>query len=182
MSKLNLNNVKWKEFFIGGKDGIFNISATKSGIDKNKLVEIDGNIPYITRSEINNGMGLFVGEKQINKYSLNKKNVISIGLDTQTVFYQPHDFYTGQNIQILENANITKYSALFIIPLLKIQMKKFNWGGNGATLSRLNRTKILLPADSNGYPNWDFMDEYMRQIEIKTIKEYVDKKLRNHLY
>jgi hypothetical protein len=180
MNKLSLGQVEWKEFLIGGKDGIFSISSSNSGIDKSKLIEVIGKIPYITRSEVNNGVNLFVGKEQSKKYSLNKGNVITIGLDTQTVFYQPHFFYTGQNIQILEHKNITKYIALFIIPLLKIQMRKFNWGGNGATLTRLKRTKILLPIDSLGNPNWKFMEDYMKKIESEKIKTYFQKKKLNY--
>ncbi|MBS9782175.1 MAG: hypothetical protein KGV43_00015 [Arcobacter sp.] len=57
------------------------------------------------------------------------QNVISIGLDTQTVFYQNSKFYTGQNIQILSNQNLNYENAMFIIPLLKIQRQKFSGGG-----------------------------------------------------
>ena len=89
-------------------------------------------------------------------------NVITIGLDTQTVFYQPRNFYTGQNIQILEQANLNCYNAMFIIPLIKQQMVKFNWGGNGATLGRLSRTKIALPVVPANKADWDFMSRYAR--------------------
>ena len=37
MSKLKLTDVEWGEFFIGGSNGLFDITSTKSGIDKNKL-------------------------------------------------------------------------------------------------------------------------------------------------
>ncbi len=179
--KLSLNDVEWGEFFIGGDNGIFKITATKSGIDKNKLNIEAGSIPYITRSDLQNGINLFITDNQMTSYSKNKGNVITIGLDTQTVFYQNNDFFTGQNIQILENSNINKSIAMFIIPLLKIQMRKFNWGGNGATLSRLKRTKILLPLDSSGNPNWQFMEDYIKQeqreIAQKVIYYYEQKML-----
>ena len=41
---------------------------------------------------------MFVGN-QSERYCMDNGNVITIGLDTQTVFYQPTSFYTGQNIQ-----------------------------------------------------------------------------------
>lgn len=163
MTRLSLDSVEWKEFFIGGQEGIFNISSTKSGIDKNKILEYKGSIPYITRSNINNGIDMFIGEKQEERYRINKGNVITIGLDTQTVFYQSNDFYTGQNIQVLENRFLNKEIALFLIPLLKIQMEKFSWGSTGATLTRLNRSKILLPINEAGNPNWQFMENYIKQ-------------------
>src|SRR5690554_4795737 len=89
MNRLELDSVEWKEFFIGGKEGLFNIRSTNSGIDKNKLLETNGDIPYVTRSNLNNGIDIFVGEKQNTGFSIDRGNVITIGLDTQTVFYQP---------------------------------------------------------------------------------------------
>lgn len=163
---MKLTDREWNEFFIGGVQGIFNITSTASGIDKNKLANIKENdeIPYITRSEAQNGINTFVCKSQDLKYQIDEGNVITIGLDTQTVFYQPHKFYTGQNIQILRNAKLNQFNALFIIPLLKIQMKKFNWGGNGATLGRLLRTKIMLPVNiATAEPDWDFMEDYTKE-------------------
>ncbi|MGF3142625.1 restriction endonuclease subunit S [Facklamia sp. P13064] len=171
-NRLSLNDVEWGEFFIGGEEGIFKISSTSSGIDKNKLNLNAGMIPYITRSDMDNGISLFITKEQDIRYRIDEGNVISIGLDTQTVFYQENPFYTGQNIQVLKNKNLNKRVAMFLIPLLKIQMQKFNWGGNGATLGRLNRTKILLPVDANGKVNWQFMEDYIKQ-EQKEIAENV---------
>lgn len=180
-NRLSLNDVKWGEFFIGGDDGVFRIYSTKSGIDKNKLNTEPGSVPYITRSDLQNGINLFVTENQSKTYLKNDGNVITIGLDTQTVFYQNNDFFTGQNIQVLESEKINKSVAMFIIPLLKIQMDKFNRGGNGATLSRLKRTKILLPLDKNKKPNWKFMENYIKQeqkdIAQKIISYYEQKML-----
>lgn len=179
-NRLSLNDVEWGEFFIGGDNGIFDISSTKSGIDKNKLNTDLGNIPYITRSDLQNGINLFVTENQSSIYNKNQGNVITIGLDTQTVFYQKNSFFTGQNIQVLEKEKLNKDIAMFIIPLLKIQMKKFNWGGNGATLTRLKRTKILLPIDALGNPNWQFMEGYIKQEQreiAQKVVSYYEKKM-----
>lgn len=65
-NRLSLNDVEWGEFFIGGDNGIFDISSTKSGIDKNKLNTDLGNIPYITRSDLQNGINLFITDNQIH--------------------------------------------------------------------------------------------------------------------
>ncbi|NYB75770.1 MULTISPECIES: restriction endonuclease subunit S [Sedimentibacter] len=175
MYRCNLEDVDWREFFIGGDEGLFNITATRSGIDKNKLNVITGDTPYITRSEIDNGINLFITDEQNKKYKKDEGNVITIGLDTQTVFYQRNAFFTGQNIQVLRNSNLNRNNAMFIIPLIKIQMKKFNWGGNGATLTRLNRTKIVLPINEDGNPNWHFMEKFIREREEKQrqrLKDY----------
>ena len=163
-----MKDIKWKSFILSE---IFDITSTNNKIDINKIKnkDIDGNNPYITRTDKNNGIYGFITEQD---YKLNKGNVITIGSDTQTVFYQPHSFYTGQSIQILTNDYMNKYTGLYLVSLLKIVLKKFNWGGNGATLTRLNNTRILIPIDDKGMPNYDYMEEYMKSKEKELIKKY----------
>lgn len=167
--------VEWKEFFI---EDIFEIHSTSSGIDKIKLTNLKGEIPYITRSDKTNGIDAFIGI-QNKKYRKDQNNVITIGLDTQTVFYQKSEFYTGQNIQVLKFPELNEYNAFFIIPLLKKQMEKFNWGGNGATLTRLRRTKILLPINEKGNPDFEYMENYIKRIEQEKLMNYLKYKELN---
>ncbi|HEL2149802.1 TPA: restriction endonuclease subunit S [Streptococcus suis] len=153
----------------------FNLHSTSSGIDKVRL-KITNSLecfPYITRTDKNNGCDMFVGKQD---KPLDKGNSITIGLDTQTVFYQPTDFYTGQNVQILESKFMTKNIALFLIPLIKKQLVLLNWGGNGATLGRLRVKKIVLPVDEKGEPNWDYMDNFINN-QIKPLEKLADESL-----
>ncbi len=166
--KLSLKDRDWGVFFL---DDLFDIYSTSSSIDRNKLNAKSGRFPYITRTDKNNGYDDFV-QIQAEKYKIDKANVITVGLDTQTVFYQPYPFYTGQNIQILSSEELNKYIALYLIPLISIQMTKFNWGGNGATLSRLKRSKILLPITPQGKPDYPFMEAFMRQKEKEKKEAY----------
>lgn len=107
---------------------------------------------------------------------MNDGNTISIGLDTQTVFYQPSSYYTGQNIQVLSNTLLNKEISLFVIPMLKIQLQNLSWGGSGATLSRLKAKRILLPLTKDKAPNWDYMEQYivniMNPIEIPEVEPF----------
>ena len=163
----NLNEIRWGTFVL---NELFEIRATNSSIDRKRLNGLAGNIPYITRTDKNNGWDSIIAPQ--NDYDIDEGNVITVGLDTQTAFYQPISFYTGQNIQIFSNKNINKYVASFIIPLLKKQMEKFNWGGNGATLGRLKRQKILLPQNEDGEPDYLYMEKYMREVENKLLSRY----------
>ena len=92
---------------------------------------------------------------------------ITVGLDTQTAFYQENSFYTGQNIQVLRNDKLNAVNAKFLVPLIKNTLSIFSWGGNGATLTRLRRSKIMLPVDENHQPDFSYMESYMKNQEIK---------------
>ena len=58
-------------------------------------------------------------------------------------------------------------------------MRKFNWGGNGATLGRLKKLKIMLPVTSSSTPDYAFMSKYMQNIELKQLQAYINKRLGN---
>ncbi len=174
-NKYDLHSAEWGKFIIWQE---FNITATSSWIDKNKLNAKKWEIPYITRTDANNGIDEYIWIQE--RYQMNKWNVISIWLDTQTVFYQQADFYTGQNLQILTHKKLNKCTAQFLILLLKIQLRKFSWWSNGATLGRLKKTKLLLPKNKTWNPDWDFMEGYMREKEKRQLEialSYYKKKL-----
>ena len=52
-------------------------------------------------------------------------------------------------------------------------MEKFNWGGNGATLGRLARTKIMLPVNKKNKPDFEYMEQYMKNLTYKKVNQYL---------
>jgi hypothetical protein len=151
---------------------IFTIHSTSSSIDKIKLKDGVGNYPYITRTDTNNGINDWISSQ--TDYSIDDGNCITVGLDTQTAFYQSAPFYTGQNIQIFRNENLNGDNAQFLIPLIRNAMSMFSWGGNGATLTRLRRSKIMLPATEENNPDWAYMTEYGRKLKEQQICLYLN--------
>lgn len=164
-----LEGREWGEFVLGE---LFDIYSTSSSIDKKRLNGLEGNIPYVTRSESNNGIDSFIGQQP--NFPMDEANVITIGLDTQTVFYQSSPFYTGQNIQVVRHPNLNKYNALFVIRAISVLVKKFSWGSYGATLTRLRKGKIFLPIQADGTPDWAFMSDFMKKIEQDTLSKALE--------
>ena len=39
---------------------------------------------------------------------------------------------------------------------------------------RLNKTKIMLPVDDEGNPNYDYMEKYMINKEMEMLNRYLD--------
>lgn len=159
-------------------DQIFDVKMSKS-INNNKLNSTPGNIPYITRTGLNNGILKFVCEQGIEK--LNPGNVITIGVDTQTVFYQKQAFYCGNNVLSLSSENVDQYIGIFIVGILdQIVKKKYNYG-YGATLTRIKNLGIPLPITLDGKPDWEFMSDYIKtqsqivfEEELKRLKSKLD--------
>lgn len=141
--------------------------ASLAWYDKNKLRVGHGEFPYVSRSGLSNGHESVVGRQ--NKPP-NLGNAITIGVDTQTVFYQPTSFYTSVKIQILRHPRLSEDNGNVLVTILRKQMSKFQWG-NGASLERLKVTRIMVPVtiDANGEQvvDWEGMSRYGRALRIR---------------
>ena len=124
--------------------------------------------PFVSRSAASNGVVEFV---PVQDKQPECGNVITVGLDTQTLGYQPVNFYTSQNIQILQHKNLNQFNALVLMTAIKQQLGKFSWGGNGATLKRLKATHIMVPVatahSGETAPDWDGMTAYGRAMRVR---------------
>ena len=156
-----LSEKDWKVFPAFANEGILSIATTSSSIDAVRLNSgPDVAVPYITRSDLNNGVSKFVSTLNY-EFGSDAAGCITVGLDTQTAFYQPYRFVTGQNIQIITGSKLNEKVALFLVTILREQMHaKFNWGGNGATLGRMKRLEVMLPVDDSGNPDFNYMEDY----------------------
>lgn len=119
------------------------IAASKAWYDKSALSATGvPSYPFVSRTKADNGVDGFCSRQDKDPEA---GNAITIGLDTQTVGFQSVAFYTSQNIQILRHSNLTPTTAVVLMTVIQTQLRKFSWGGNGATLGRLKATKIMVP-------------------------------------
>ena len=169
----SLNEKTWAQLSAFGNDAPLCIKTTDSSIDGVRLIDDDEkSVPYVTRSDSNNGLARFVSPKNYECGS-DDGGCITVGLDTQTAFYQPHKFVTGQNIQVITGESLNEDVAQFMVPILRQQMTaKFNWGGNGATLSRMKRLTVMLPVTDSGEPDYAYMAEYAQQKRDAMLAKY----------
>ena len=168
-----LNETLWKRVKIFDDSESFTITTTSSSVDSIRLIDRSSKtIPYVTRTNNNNGIAQFVSEDNY-EYGSDAAGCISVGLDTQTAFYQPHRFITGQNIHIVKSNHLNKDFALFYTTILKKQMEaKFNWGGNGATLGRMKCIEALVPINQDGTQDYEYMTEYSREKQKELLSRY----------
>ena len=169
----SLDEKTWAPLSAFGDDAPLCIKTTDSSIDGVRLIDDDEkSVPYVTRSDSNNGLARFVSPKNY-EFGSDDGGCITVGLDTQTAFYQPHKFVTGQNIQVITGESLNEDVAQFMVPILRQQMTaKFNWGGNGATLSRMKRLTVMLPVTDSGEPDYAYMAEYAQQKRNAMLAKY----------
>src|SRR5690625_1394545 len=174
-----LETVSWGEFLV--EDVFETVDSSTYSLDYSNIEAKYKNkkeVAYITRSNINNGVGNFIGDMSTIGKKPIPPNCITIGLDTATVKYQPMPFYTGQNVHIIRGADLTKYNALFLIPLIEQSLERFGWGGFSATLSRFRNSRLLLPT-KGGLVDWEFMDSFM--YELETVVKPVQTFTKHHI-
>lgn len=148
-----LDSKTWKLFNVSD---VFKCSTTKA-LDIN--LAIDGEIPYITRSAVNNG---YSGKYGNSEY-LVKGNCITIGAEGRYAFYQKENFISGVKVYTLRNKNMNKYNALFLTTLLNKKVEHYNYG-RARVLEKIVSEKILLPVDSSENIDWIFMENYIKKM------------------
>lgn len=73
---------------------------------------------------------------------------------------------------------------MFLIVAIKKLVEKFSWGSYGATLTRLRKGRIYLPATETGEIDFGFMSSFMKEVEqdiLKTtLKFFKDRQIVNN--
>lgn len=158
---MTLENVNWKEFRVGD---LLKVEQTKSVVAKVNLTE--GDIPYVSRTTSNNGYQRYCG----NIEKLNKGHCITIGAETAKAFYQPKDFVAGNKIYRLSYEGLNEKQYLFLATALNKNSDIYSYS-YARIPERIKDEIIKLPATQTGDPDWEFMEDYISEIE----KEYLEK-------
>lgn len=152
---------EWKEYPL---NKLFEIKLSE-GDNKANLLE-EGQIPLVSSGSFNNGIAKYIKEGD-GKSKMFEGNVITVDMFGKA-FYQNKPFYAVSHgrVNILEPkfAN-NKYLGLFISSIIDSTLfPKYNFVMM-CNQSQLQKEKIKLPATSSGEPDWDLMEQYMRQVE-----------------
>lgn len=156
---LKLEKNKFKEFNLSK---LFTIRGSKESFTKNEVSY--GEYLYVTTSNKNNGVAC-----TSNIYT-EDGNVITIDSATDgKAFYQEYKFAGTDHVEVLEPIKFTlnKYTALFIVSILNLQMFRYSYG-RGRTQTRIMREKLFLPADKNGNPNFEYMENYIKSLSYSS--------------
>lgn len=185
MSKLKLTDVEWEGFdlidIFDIKDGYYN---KKPPLDK------DGTIPFLGATQNNNGVTAFYRKETIENWdkvgNLSSKDVhlrfflgnclaVTNNGSVGHIYYQLQMFTCSHDITplYLKNFVLTKELAHFLIPLLQKSGESFEYGKKWRP-KRMRKSKLMLPIDFQGQPNWQFMEDYIKQEQKQQAQKIID--------
>lgn len=167
----SLKDVEWDEFYVSD---IFN--TVQRGKRLTKANQIDGKIPYISSTGLNNGLDNFIGNTEHIRSSSKDLTIANSGT-VGSCFYHAYKYVASDHVTMLKLSNGNDNVYKFLSTILGGFKEKYSFNRE-INDARIKREKILLPIDTNGNPNWDYMENYIKIIEKKKIEqilEYLDR-------
>lgn len=181
---MKLTDREWKCFdFVD----IFDIHG--GYYNKKPLMTEDGNIPFLGATEYNNGVTGWSSVYAINSASrtgdekndpLSRKmfsgNCIVVTNDGSVghAYYQECKFACSHSINILylKHAILNLPIALFLIGTIEKQAVCFEYARKWRP-ARMVRSKLLLPVTDDGQPDYDFMEQYIKDLMLQKYFQYL---------
>ena len=152
--KIKLDTTSWKEYKLSD---LFDVSA---GIYHYSDEYESGETPYVSASNINNGVSQFINLKPDFK-----GNCIVTGKVGCTAFYEPHHFCATSDVNILraKNFNMNPMIGLFLVTVINAS-ENYKWNyGRQCRVSDSKEIIIKLPS-INEKPDWNYMENYIKSL------------------
>lgn len=160
--KIALSDRDWNYFEIESDLG-FEVKNAKSYNSSDLINSIDEDyIYYITRTGSNNGISMYVQADEFE--GIEDGNAITIGDTTTTIFYQKQKFIAGPHIIVLRASWLNVYIAEFIISIINKEKYRYPVFGRAFTKELIKKTKLYLPTDNTGKPDFKFMEDYIKSL------------------
>lgn len=166
-----IDTSNWKEFRVGD---LFEFESIKQAKSQRAVPDDINGIPYVVQSKYNNMVARYVNKQWLidNNEPPVKGNTIALGVTLNCVSYQENEFGASQIITARNN-NLNCYIGNFVATILTYATERFTYKEKPG-LQKYKDTIIKLPATSDGQPDWDYMESYM-----KAVMEESEKSLEN---
>lgn len=159
--KFSISDQKWEWFKYS------EVFEVIKGHYNNRPELNENGIPFISATENNNGITNYVvsdGTKIFPAKSITVSNDGSVG----NAFYQEKEFTCSHSVNVIRihpkyKKGLNQYIALFLIPLIQKEKYRFSYGFKWR-IERMKESKIKLPVDKNGDPDWQFMEDYIKSL------------------
>lgn len=164
----DLSSKDWKDFNL-----ISLFTTIQRGRRLTKANQAKGDIPYVSSTAMNNGVDNFISNSKGVRMFSNCITIANSG-SVGSSFYHPYKFVASDHVTHLKNENMNMFIYLFIASITNRLSDKYNFNRE-INDKRISRETILLPINDQGMPDYDFMEQYIRNIVITKYKKYAKK-------
>lgn len=151
---------------------MFDVLSSKKIFHANQVKiedsQIQGSLPYVVRSTMNNGIRGFIVED--DEYA-NDGGTLSFAQDTFSVFWQKQKYFTGNKVKVLRPKfkSSSERVMIFLAACFQKSLREMSWG-MGSTVNSIADIRIQLPV-LMGRPDFSLMDSYIEELEAERIEE-----------
>lgn len=162
---LQLTDRRWKPFRLG------DICIISNGVRLTKVNMMPGRRPFVGATSMNNGITNWVS----NANDSLDKNVLGVNYNGSVgyAFYHPYECIFTDDVKRLHLKNYAdgRWIFLFLSVVITQQSKSHDYGYkfNG---ERMERQRILLPVNTNGEPDYAFMEAFVKERENALLARY----------
>lgn len=164
-----LNVITWSPFYIN--EIFIEPQRGKRIVEKNHIA---GNTPLVSSYGQGNGVTNFIGnEDKVRKFT----DCISIangGSSAGKAFYHPYTFIAADHVTQCWNKALNKYQYLFLATVMTKALTGKYCFSHEISDPRLAKERIMLPATESGEPDYDYMEQYIKNLMIKKYRSYLD--------
>lgn len=173
---MKLNDREWGVFLIG------DLFSVKRPPARNKDDYELGEVPFVASGSMNNGVMKCCKPHEDDK--LDDAGCITVSPVDGSAFYQSYSFLgrggAGSSILMLYADTLNLYNGQFIAKMISNTCAcKYSYGHMG-NKDAIKRERIMLPVDDNDEPDYQFMEDYMKELMVtkrKQYQEYVEQRL-----
>lgn len=162
-----LEDKDWCEFDL---EEIFFVKPGKRLETRNK---IPGSTPFVGAADNGNGVTGFVG----NKNESMDENVLGVNYNGAPciAFYHPYQCLFTDDVKrlSLRFGKNNKFVLLFFAVIVGMQRSKYSYGYK-FNEKRMLRQKLMLPISAEGNPDYDYMEQYAKNMMIRKYRQYLD--------
>lgn len=160
----DLNNKEWKSFSI---EDIFDIFPGKRLEKRNMNM---GKTPFIGATDSNNGITNFVS----NENKTLDNNVLGVNYNGSVVenFYHKYNCIFSDDVKRfhLKEYSDNEFVLLFFKTVILMQKNKYRYGYK-FNEERMKRQKIMVPVDQDGFPDYLYMEQFIKNIKYEQMKD-----------
>lgn len=151
-------------------------SSIQRGKRLTKKNQVEGSVPYVSSTALNNGVDNFIGNDEgVRRFDncLTIANSGSIG----STFYHPYEFIASDHVTHLKNSDMNKYVYLFVATMLNRLAEKYGFNREMSD-TRIKRERIMLPIDEEGKPDFLYMENYIKKIMIEKYERFISTRIQ----